>query len=262
MPVFWLLLNSVCTASRISLCLTLSPLVRRLPWTGPRDIPRQITTCSAVQLGGVLAAQELAGISCLWEVVTDCLCITFFHFLPLLNWLLSWVCLVFTLAILSPVLQGWWAEKTAVVCVLSCWPASAHHLCQNFVALPRQVEMWSWGVYMWHLPWIFIEKVRNYLNKYELLPFKTSLKELCCKTQQFIREELFIMNHAWRQSFKSLDVTMTNLLLLQLHVSVLNTGENTSAVRFTTSCHLKVKGRWFSIGLLLQYFFSRCNNQA
>lgn len=62
----------------------------------------------------------------------------FFPFLSLtklsfiLTYEFSWF---FALPILFPAPPGWWpGEKSAVVWVLSCWPASTHHDCQNSVA--------------------------------------------------------------------------------------------------------------------------------
>lgn len=72
---------------------------------------------------------------CLWEVVTGCLCITFFpHFLQLLSCLDQWVFLGYVLPVLFPVPLGCGTgEKSVGMWVLSCCPGSTHHSCRNSV---------------------------------------------------------------------------------------------------------------------------------
>lgn len=98
--LFLLLLGSVCTASRLPLFLLLpnhwidqgctrgrEVIQADTIQTVQSDIPCHITVCAAMQWRGVefrqdscLLPQEQAGHLCLWEVASDCLCVTYLLF--------------------------------------------------------------------------------------------------------------------------------------------------------------------------------------
>lgn len=103
------------------------------------------------------------------------------------------------------------------------------------------------------------------MNKYELSVFKTNVKEHCCKTELFVCEE-FVLRESFTdmlhtknsKNFKSLQLTATNLLLVQLWPSVSKIGENKSAVYFTTSYCLiveEIKDFFFN-HITIIFFFS------
>lgn len=114
----------------------------QLIWTGQRAIPCHMTSCSAIKLAAdsssmVTLAVGLAGQRvCPWEVVSDCLCITWgflnlglvsFTFLNYL-YLHSWVFLPFFFQ-LSPHPTGVSNQTTGWE--FSCWLGSTHQsVCQ------------------------------------------------------------------------------------------------------------------------------------
>lgn len=91
-----------------------------LTWTGQRDTPYNIMLRNKTGRLCLKCNLETGWVSiCLWEVVSDCLCITllllffFPSFLHLLNLCLSWPMSFFTFALptLSPSFWGWVSEQ-------------------------------------------------------------------------------------------------------------------------------------------------------
>lgn len=153
--MFWLLLNSACTVSRPSLFPILWPQrvgwgwarswertqPWQLTWSGERDVPYHMVVCSATKLkvegkegefvfqGGYCLEIGWASVH-LWEVVSDCLSITWHH---ISFHLLNCSCLdprVFSLLFSLFSLSSHWGEKGsewAAVWVFGCWPGSTHH---------------------------------------------------------------------------------------------------------------------------------------
>lgn len=148
---------------------------------------------------------------CLWEVVTDCFCIILFHFLHLLNCLSSWPPRFLILFSPSCTLSGPTGEKAVVM-----WgPAATHHNCSMLYKDRRKCHCEGC---MWHLPGRVLEiQSGNIWISMNYCLLKQMWKNAAVRLSCLSLKNYLFMNHT--QNFKSLQATMTSLLLVQLRAS-------------------------------------------